>query len=154
MTSRYWRRIGVTTGSATLSERLPYSTGALPCPQLAPPAFPARGRLSYDGHQNEPAGARMEERAVSEQTPAPQPTSEQPLSERLKLWGAVALGVILIVFFLQNLHEAEVRFLWFEWTTRVIWALIVSALIGAAATLLIATIRRRSQQPPAPPPAQ
>ncbi|MEX0785871.1 MAG: hypothetical protein WD939_04470 [Dehalococcoidia bacterium] len=86
---------------------------------------------------------------MSEQTPAPQPATEQPLSERLKLWGAIALGLILLVFFLQNLHEAEVRFLWFEWTTRVIWSLVVSALFGGATTFLVTMWLRRTPKPKA-----
>ena len=74
--------------------------------------------------------------------PAPQP-DEISLSERLGLYGSVAVVVLLIVFFLQNLHEAEIRFLWFEWETRVIWALLVSAVFGALATSSVVTVRSR-----------
>lgn len=87
---------------------------------------------------------------MSEQTPAPQPTTEQPLSERLKLWGAVALGAVLVLFFLQNLNEADINFLWFEWKIRVIWALVVSALFGAVTTFLITMWLRRTPKPKPP----
>ena len=76
----------------------------------------------------------------SSATPQPE---EMSLSERLRLYGSVAVVAVLIVFFLQNLHEAEIRFLWFEWETRVIWALLVSAVFGATATLSAVTIRSR-----------
>ncbi len=74
---------------------------------------------------------------------APQPV-EMSLTERMRLYGSVVVLVVLVVFFLQNLHEAEIRFLWFEWETRVIWALIVSAVFGAIATLSVVTIRSRN----------
>lgn len=77
----------------------------------------------------------------SPSTPQPDETS---LSEHFRLYGSVAIVLLLIVFFLQNLHEAEIRFLWFEWETRVIWALLVSAVFGALATSSVATIRSRN----------
>ena len=76
----------------------------------------------------------------SSATPQPE---EMSLSERLRLYGGLAVLVVLVVFFLQNLHEAEIRFLWFEWETRVIWALLVSAVFGAIATFSVVTIRTR-----------
>ena len=81
------------------------------------------------------------------QGPTDSPATPQPeemsLSERLRLYGGLAVLVVLVVFFLQNLHEAEIRFLWFEWETRVIWALLVSAVFGAIATFSVVTIRTR-----------
>ena len=71
---------------------------------------------------------------------APQPI-EMSLSERLRLYGSLAVLVLLVLFCLQNLQEAQLRFLWFEWETRVIWALILSATFGAVATFSIMTIR-------------
>ncbi len=76
-------------------------------------------------------------------TPTPQP-AEMSFSEKARLYGGVAILAVLVLFFLQNLQEAEVRFLWFEWTTRVIWALVVSAVFGALATLSVVTIRSRT----------
>ncbi|MCH7698098.1 MAG: hypothetical protein IH865_04075 [Chloroflexi bacterium] len=36
---------------------------------------------------------------------------EMSFSERLRLYGGIAIIVVLITFFLQNLQQAEVRFL-------------------------------------------
>ena len=58
--------------------------------------------------------------------------------------GMVAL-IILITFLLQNLQEVDVNFLWFSWSTRMIWALIASAAIGGIGTIAFATIRRRER---------
>ncbi len=84
------------------------------------------------------------------QGPANSPATPQPdemsFSERARLYGSIAVLVVLVVFFLQNLHEAEIRFLWFEWETRVIWALLVSAVFGAIATLSVVTIRSRKSR--------
>ena len=81
-----------------------------------------------------------EDQPITPVTPQP---DEMSFSERLRLYGGVAIIAVLILFFLQNLHEAEVRFLWFEWETRVIWALLVSAVFGAIATFSMVTIRSR-----------
>ncbi len=75
----------------------------------------------------------------------PQP-DEMSFSERARLYGSFAVLAILILFFLQNLHEAEIRFLWFEWETRVIWSLLVSAVFGAIATFSVVTIRSRASR--------
>jgi len=89
---------------------------------------------------------------MSQQSPPPTPQpAEMSFSERLRLYGSVAVLVVLVVFFLQNLHEAEIRFLWFEWETRVIWALVVSAVFGAIATFSVVTIRSRQARRQAQP---
>ena len=79
----------------------------------------------------------------------PQPV-EMSLLERVRLYGGLAVLGLLVLFCLQNLQEAELRFLWFEWETRVIWALLLSATFGAVATFSIMTIRsmqaRRQEQ--------
>ena len=83
---------------------------------------------------------------MSEDRPITQPPvqpDDMSLSERLRLYGGLAMLVILAVFFLQNLQEAEVRFLWFEWETRVIWALLTSAVFGSIATFSVVTMRSR-----------
>ncbi len=77
-------------------------------------------------------------------TPASTPPDEMSLTEKARFYGGIAVVAILVVFFLQNLQEAEVRFLWFEWETRVIWALVVSAVFGALATFSVLTIRSRA----------
>ena len=86
---------------------------------------------------------------MSEDRPITQPPvqpDEMSLSERLRLYAGLAVLVVLVVFFLQNLQEAELRFLWFEWETRVIWALLLSAAFGAIATFSVVTIRSRKSR--------
>lgn len=48
--------------------------------------------------------------------------------------GAIAV-VALVVFLLQNLQSADVNFLWFEWETRMLWAVVIAAIVGALAAL-------------------
>ena len=67
----------------------------------------------------------------------------QDLGDQLKLAGAVAASVALALFFLQNLQEVEINFLWFEWDTRMIWALIASAVLGGVGVFLALTVRGR-----------
>ena len=82
---------------------------------------------------------------MSDNRPAPTPPpDEMSFSERARLYGGIAIIAVLILFFFQNLSEAEIKFLWFEWETRLIWALIVSSVFGAIATLSVVTIRSRA----------
>jgi uncharacterized integral membrane protein len=89
---------------------------------------------------------------TQEQRPAPTDQEEPSLIDRLKLIGALIFFGALLLFFFQNLQDAKINFLWFDWTTDMIWALLGSALLGAIATFLAATIRRRRK--PGPPPAE
>jgi uncharacterized integral membrane protein len=79
----------------------------------------------------------------------PQPSSAQPaqeprdLAEQLKLAGSLIAGLALILFFFQNLQEVDLNFLWMEWHTRLIWALIASALLGGAAVFFGMWFMRR-----------
>ena len=63
--------------------------------------------------------------------------------DRVKLGLALLAGAALVVFLFQNLQEVEVNFLWFEWSTRMIWALLASALAGIVGAFAVATIRGR-----------
>ena len=70
-------------------------------------------------------------------------TEEGRSRDRIRLIiGVVALGT-LILFLLQNLQEVDIHFLWFDWSTRMIWALLASAIVGALAMVAFATVRRR-----------
>lgn len=77
--------------------------------------------------------------------PAPVPTGhEMTLTERVRLWGGIAVVALLILFFAQNLDDADIQFLWFTWNVPLFFALLLSAIFGAVATLGIATIRSRA----------
>ncbi|MEX1253545.1 MAG: lipopolysaccharide assembly protein LapA domain-containing protein [Dehalococcoidia bacterium] len=62
---------------------------------------------------------------------------------RLRLIGGGAALGLLLLFLLQNLQDAEINFLWFEWNIPVIWALLASAAIGAVAAFAFSTLRGR-----------
>jgi uncharacterized integral membrane protein len=65
------------------------------------------------------------------------------------MWARVKLGLgalavtLLVVFFLQNLQEVDIHFLWFDWTTRMLYALVIAAIVGALAAAVFATTRPR-----------
>lgn len=61
--------------------------------------------------------------------------------------GGVAVAA-LILFVLQNLQSVNVNFLWFEWETRMLWALIFAAAAGALATLAFGWQRGRARSGP------
>ncbi len=69
--------------------------------------------------------------------------SNASLFARIKLAIGVLALAALVIFLLQNLQEVDVHFLWFDWSTRMLWALMASAIIGALAAMLIGTITRR-----------
>ncbi len=82
---------------------------------------------------------------MSEARPSvPTDAGGMSFTDKLRLYGGIAVIIILVTFCLQNLHEAELRFLWFEWETRVIWALLLSAVLGAISMLSIVTLRGRT----------
>lgn len=82
---------------------------------------------------------------MEQQEPAPAGYGEQQpsLEDRIKLAIGVIAALALATFLLQNLQRAEIHFLWFEWTTRMIWALLVSAAFGAFSAFLVTIIRPR-----------
>lgn len=70
------------------------------------------------------------------------PEEPRPLGDQLKLIGAGALALALVIFFFQNLEDVKIRFLFWDWQTDMVWALIFSALMGALSVLLVSTLRR------------
>ena len=60
--------------------------------------------------------------------------------------GLLALAA-LALFLLQNFQRVEVHFLWFDWHTRMLWALLASAAFGAIGTFLASAVigRRRKR---------
>lgn len=75
-------------------------------------------------------------------TPAA-PQEERDFLDQVKLIGALIAGLALIIFFFQNLQEVKINFLWMDWNTQMIWALIASAALGAIGVFLALTIRGR-----------
>ena len=80
------------------------------------------------------------------QTAPTQPPEERDLMDQLKLAGAILASIALALFFLQNLQEAEIHFLGFDWNTRMIWALIASAILGGIGVFLATWFGQRQAQ--------
>jgi putative membrane protein len=59
-----------------------------------------------------------------------------------KLWAAIVALVLLVVFVVQNSQEVEVDFLFTNTTTPLIFALLISALLGALIAWLLPRVRR------------
>ncbi len=81
------------------------------------------------------------------QEPRQTPPTEQPeqrdVLDQIKMAGVLIVIGALVLFFLSNFQHVEIKFLWATWHPRMIWALIVSALLGAAGVFLALTIRGR-----------
>ncbi|MGB2694104.1 MAG: LapA family protein [Dehalococcoidia bacterium] len=88
----------------------------------------------------------MPERDAERQSDA---SEERPASVigRTLQYGGIGIIVLLAVFLLQNLQEARVNFLWFEWTVRMVWALLVSAVFGAVGSVLTYLLVARRRRP-------
>jgi uncharacterized integral membrane protein len=68
------------------------------------------------------------------------------LGQQIRLGASIAAIAALVLFFLQNLQEVEMHFLWFDWDTRLIFALVASSGLGALAAWLTSAIRRRGRR--------
>lgn len=77
------------------------------------------------------------------QSPPTEHLEQRDFLDRLKMAGALIAVAALILFFFQNLQHVQIHFLWFDWNTQMIWALIASALLGAVGVFLALTIRGR-----------
>jgi uncharacterized integral membrane protein len=75
-----------------------------------------------------------------------EPADERTFLGQVRLWGGLIGAALLLLFLLQNLQEAKVNFLWFEWQVRLVFALVGSAVLGAVTSLLVGFIRRRAQR--------
>ncbi|MEX0750557.1 MAG: lipopolysaccharide assembly protein LapA domain-containing protein [Dehalococcoidia bacterium] len=69
---------------------------------------------------------------------------ERSLVDWIKLIVGVTGVAALIVFVIQNRQEVDVEFLWMEWSTGLIWALLASAILGALSAAAFSTIRGRA----------
>jgi uncharacterized integral membrane protein len=64
---------------------------------------------------------------------------------RTRLIVALVIAAVILVFAFQNTNQVRVSFLFFHWDARVIYLIIVSALLGALAAYLMGR-RRRSRR--------
>ena len=56
--------------------------------------------------------------------------SSRPPTEQAKLIGAALTAIALLLFFLQNMQEVAINFLWMDWHMDMAWALVLSAALG------------------------
>jgi uncharacterized integral membrane protein len=77
---------------------------------------------------------------------APPAVRERTLTDNLRLGGAGLLILALLLFFAQNFEDANINFLWFEWETPLVMALVLSAVLGGLAGWLLATLRGRGER--------
>jgi uncharacterized integral membrane protein len=76
--------------------------------------------------------------------PGVSPEDERSLAENVRLWGGIGALALLVLFFVQNFDKAEISFLFFSWEMPLVFALLISAAIGAAASWLFSTLRGRA----------
>lgn len=53
-------------------------------------------------------------------------------TDQAKLIGLTIAGALLLLFFFQNLQTVSIHFLWIDMRIDMIWALVLSAALGAA----------------------
>ena len=87
----------------------------------------------------------MDDRRMQQDDDQP-PAQEASLGGRIRLWGGIAAAAVLAIFLLQNLNETAVTFLFWEQEIPLIFALVISAALGAIASMLFSYLRRRSKE--------
>lgn len=80
---------------------------------------------------------------VDEPQRKPRPAAGR--ENRTRLIVAIVIAAVILVFAIQNRNQVRVSFLFFHWDARVIYLIIVSALLGALAAYLLGR-RRRSRR--------
>jgi len=73
------------------------------------------------------------------------PSERRPPSRenQMRLIVALVAAALLVIFAIQNTKEVRVSFLFFHWDARVIYVIIVSALLGMFVAYLLGRRRRR-----------
>jgi uncharacterized integral membrane protein len=62
---------------------------------------------------------------------------------QMRLIVALVIAALLVIFAIQNTKDVRVSFLFFHWDGRVIYVIIVSALLGMFVASLLGRRRRR-----------
>jgi uncharacterized integral membrane protein len=75
----------------------------------------------------------------------PQRPQRRPPSREnhTRLIGALVIAAVILIFAFQNTNRVRVSFLFFHWDARVIYLIIVSALLGMLLAYLLGRRRRR-----------
>jgi uncharacterized integral membrane protein len=79
--------------------------------------------------------------------PQRQPQRRPPGREnQTRLIGALVIAAVILTFAFQNTNRVRVSFLFFHWDARVIYLIIVSALLGMLVAYLLGRRRRRARR--------
>ena len=71
------------------------------------------------------------------------PQRRSPTRENQMRIVALVIAALLVIFAIQNTNQVRVSFLFFHWDARVIYLIIVSALLGMFVAYLLGRRRRR-----------
>jgi uncharacterized integral membrane protein len=75
------------------------------------------------------------------------PQRRPPTREnQMRLIGALVIAAVLIIFAVQNRNDVRVSFLFFHWDARVVYVIVVSALLGMLVAYLLGRRRRRTRR--------
>jgi len=74
---------------------------------------------------------------------SPRPQRRSPSRENQMRIVALVIAALLVIFAIQNTNRVRVSFLFFHWDARVIYLIIVSALLGMLLAYLLGRRRRR-----------
>lgn len=69
---------------------------------------------------------------------------ERSVADTIRLGLGIALALALALFFIQNFDDADINFLWMERSIPLVFALLISAVIGGLVTWLLLALRGRS----------
>jgi uncharacterized integral membrane protein len=84
----------------------------------------------------------VDQRRDREHQPA---TDQRSIMSQVRLWGGIACAVLLVIFLVQNLEDANVEFLFWNLEMPLIFALIGAAALGAVAVQVFGYLRRRAK---------
>lgn len=76
------------------------------------------------------------------------PAPERSLLSQIKLGAGVFVALLLLLFMAQNLQRVEIHFLWFDWHTRLLFALVIAAAFGGISAVVGGTLFRRGEKHP------
>jgi uncharacterized integral membrane protein len=78
----------------------------------------------------------------------PQRRSQSPAGgeNRTRLIVALVIAAVILIFAFQNTDQVRVSFLFLHWDARVIYLIIVSALLGMLVAYLLGRRRRRARR--------
>jgi uncharacterized integral membrane protein len=74
------------------------------------------------------------------------PQGRRPTRENQMRIVALVIAALILIFAFQNTDRVRVSFLFFHWDARVIYLIIVSALLGMLLAYLLGRRRRRARR--------